>query len=77
MKLGANDPKEKIVVQIKTVSKDLNETILDKKTGKKVPNPMFGKFKYRTENSEDIYESTPQEVHDAIMSGLKAAAKGK
>lgn len=61
----------KIIVQVKTVSRDNREKIDGK------PNKMYNKFVYKTEETLDVFDAQPSEVVAAVTKGLQAASTVK
>jgi hypothetical protein len=58
---------------LKTKQRDTKEKISE--NGKQVDNPRYGKFFYETAESIELFDTTPAEVKEAVMRGIKSAIK--
>lgn len=81
MRLATLD-ESKLQVIIKTAERD-NREIVDvddpKNPGKKVKtkNNGYGKIRYETVETIDVYDAKPEELKAIVMNALKAAANKK
>lgn len=77
----AIEEKDSVLVKIQTKKRDNRETVDEineatgAKTGKKIPNKNKGKFVYTSFESIELFETTEQEVKEAVVRGLHSAAE--